>query len=589
MELLQLYLKPILKWWWLIILFAAIGAAASYATSPTPVATYQATATLIVGQSIINSDNPNTYILELSDTLADTYADMAQRQPVLEKVVESLDLPYSWEALKGRAGVRLIRGTQLIEVTAIGTSEEDARIIADEFARQLILLSPTDVQNQEFSEEQLFIQERLKTLQAKIEVSQERVNELEEVIANTLSAQQEQDLLSEKATLEGSISSWERQYSDLLPSLDSEKPVNNLAIVEPAQARTSFTRSRTEFNTMIGGAVGLMLAIGLIFVIEYFDDTIRSPNELMKLFGLRTLGLTTYSKTKNQNENLLLFQSPFSDVTEAYRIMRNNIQFLSPDQKIGSIMVTCADHEKSRSVTTANIGIILAQAGIRTILVDADLRQPKQHALFQVPNPSGLTELLRSADLKISHQLQRTSVENLLLLPSGTLTHSPTELLYSPRMDHLISALCKVADAVIFDSPPVIPIADAAALSCKVDNVLLVFEEGQTRRGDAEQALSILGEARANVLGAILNGSAKKRKRSNYKSDYPLSLDGVTKPSFDNDIRHSENQSLNTAIVPMTGYLTNLNGSRRLNGKHKNEGLADLDTIQQSANGKNGF
>ena len=147
----------------------------------------------------------------------------------------------------------------------------------------------------------------------------------------------------------------------------------------------------------------------------------------------------------------------------------------------------------------------MAQSDRKTIIVDTDLRRPVQHKIFNLPNRHGLTDLILNQDLNVENRIQATSIDNLFLLSSGSLPPNPTEMLLSKRMKHIIQSLKDQSDIVIFDSPPVLVVADAAILSTDVDGVVVVNDVGKTRSGALKRTIEELNRGRANVVGVVLN------------------------------------------------------------------------------------
>jgi capsular exopolysaccharide synthesis family protein len=503
MELRQ-YIAIAIRWWWLIILLTAAAATTSYAVSQRQTPVYEASTTLMVGQSIQATELSTGDILT-SEQLAQTYAYVAQRQPVLQGTVKTLNLNDTWQELKKRVTVNPVRDTQLLEIKAEANSPEEARVTADEVARQLILLSPTSLQNQEQDDNQRLVHQRAEELQSKIEAGQARLKELEAAMTGSLSAQQVQELQGEINTLERLITDWENTHTQLLVFIDSKRSPNYLAVIEPAQANPDPVRPRILQNTALAGAIGFFLALGLIFLLEYLDDTLKSADDVNQTLGLTPLGAVSQIKGKRYHDKLIASEDSFSPALEAYRMIRSNIQFKSIDRPVKSIVVTSPVSAEGKSITAANLGVVMAQAGLRTIIVDADLRRPVQHQIFKVSYAKGLTDLLRSAQLEINSYLKHTGVENLQVITCGDLPPNPTELLGSQRMGQLLAGLCEIADVVIYDSPPATLVADASVLSSRVDGVILVVEAGQTHREMARQAIANLKQAGANMLGGVLN------------------------------------------------------------------------------------
>jgi capsular exopolysaccharide synthesis family protein len=197
--------------------------------------------------------------------------------------------------------------------------------------------------------------------------------------------------------------------------------------------------------------------------------------------------------------------APRSAAAEAYRVLRTSIQLGGVDKPIKSILVTSSTRAEGKSLTAANLAVVMAQGGLRTILVDGDLRKPFQHRLFGISNNDvGLTNSL-SKPGTIDEFLRPTKVENLRLLTSGPLPPDPAELLGSERMRALKARLEAEVDMLIFDSPPCLPVADTAILARLLDRAILVVDVSHTRRKDALRAKEILHRAGARVLGVVLN------------------------------------------------------------------------------------
>ncbi|MDO8671987.1 MAG: CpsD/CapB family tyrosine-protein kinase [Dehalococcoidia bacterium] len=203
-------------------------------------------------------------------------------------------------------------------------------------------------------------------------------------------------------------------------------------------------------------------------------------------------------------DRLVTFSNPRSPIAEAYRQLRTNIQFSSLDKTLRSLLVTSTSPEEGKSTTLANLAVAIAQTGSRVILVDCDLRRPTIHSIFGLGNAAGLTSVV--LDPASRHlPLQDSGIENLQILSSGPLPPNPSELLGSRRMGEVIDLLESEADMVLFDSPPIIAVTDAAILATRVDGVILVINAGKTKRELARKAKALLEKVNANILGVVLN------------------------------------------------------------------------------------
>jgi capsular exopolysaccharide synthesis family protein len=246
---------------------------------------------------------------------------------------------------------------------------------------------------------------------------------------------------------------------------------------------------------------------------EYLDDTLKDPRQVEESIGLPTIGTIMRMKggrRRRQTYQLSTLFDPRSPAAEAYRALRTNIEFASIDGPIRTLLVTSAVPSEGKTVTAANLAVVFAQAGRRTLLIDADLRQPDVNKLFELPNEAGLTTLLRSEDVAVDSAVHRTDQENLAVLTSGPLPPNPVELLGSQRMKALCQSLQREYDLLIFDSPPLGIFTDAVVLSSFLEGTVLVVDAGRTRRAPVANAHDALGKSGANVLGVVLNGRTKR-------------------------------------------------------------------------------
>ena len=207
--------------------------------------------------------------------------------------------------------------------------------------------------------------------------------------------------------------------------------------------------------------------------------------------------------SKKLNE-LITVSEPRSPISEAYRTLRTNLDFASLDQALKTLVVTSAGVGEGKSTTLANLAVVSAQAGRTVILVDADLRRPTLHQVFDLDNETGLTTAMMDEAALASPPLRATGIDGLSVLTSGPLPPNPADLLGSRRMDQVIAALAELADQVFFDTPPVVAVTDAAVLATKVDGVLLVISAGKTRREYARTAVQRLEQINARLVGTVL-------------------------------------------------------------------------------------
>jgi succinoglycan biosynthesis transport protein ExoP len=521
---LRAYMSIVLKWWWLFLICPIVAAVPAYMVGKSTIPIYRSTTTVMVGQ-VLEKTDPNSMDLYTSEKLAQTYGEIVRRQPVLQATVGALNLPMSWQSLQGHVSVRLVENTQLMEISVTDLDPEQARTIADELARQLILQSPTSPEKAAADQHREFVQGQLQDLQSRIDSGETRLTELDKELTAAFSSEEAQKIQSQINTLRSQVNIWQSNYAQLLNFL-GQTSSNYLSVIEPAQRAVPINAGSTRQNVLLAGVVGLMIAGGIAFLLEYLDDTIKTPDDVAGVLGLTTLGSIVRLEGTTYPEKLVTHQTGHSPAGEAYRMLRSNIQFTSNGRPVRTLLVTSASPMEGKSITLANMGVVFAQNGLRTVLVDSDLRRPVLHKIFQVSNRVGLSNTLLAPVAKLSEEaIQPTEIENLRVMTSGPLPPNPSELLGSARMSQLIGELTEFADVVIFDSPPVLSATDAALLANRLDATILVADAGRTRRETALRAVDQLQRAGSNLLGGVVNRLQKKSGGYYYYYHY-YSADG---------------------------------------------------------------
>jgi succinoglycan biosynthesis transport protein ExoP len=274
------------------------------------------------------------------------------------------------------------------------------------------------------------------------------------------------------------------------------------SIIEPAAAPRAPVRPRKALNLMFACLMGLCLGVSMAFLQEFMDDRVNSPEEAERMVGLPVLG---HIPMMTDGPQRLMTELPSQSMAaESYRGLRSSISFASADKPLKTLIVTSSDQGEGKSLTSVNLAIAIAMERRRVILVDADLRRPSLHRLLDVKQSPGLADLL-VGKASIEDALQPTSEEDLRVIASGTRPPDPAELLNSNRMGDLIHQLSEIADVVIFDTPPCLPVTDAQVLATRVDGVVLVLEVGESKKAALRLAKGLLDQARARIVGLVFN------------------------------------------------------------------------------------
>ncbi|MFT6627733.1 MAG: succinoglycan biosynthesis transport protein ExoP, partial [Flavobacteriales bacterium] len=265
------------------------------------------------------------------------------------------------------------------------------------------------------------------------------------------------------------------------------------------------------------------------FLLDVLDGSVKTHDELERDFGLTLLGMLPAMKPKIQatasargptrgqkwDPDRFVHQFPRSAVAESARTIRTNLNFLASESPLRSMLVTSPGPREGKTTTTLNMGAVMAQAGTRVLIVDSDLRRPRIHRSFGLDNDKGLSSMLMHGAAG-EDVICKTEVENLDILPSGPLPPNPAELLDSPRFAAVLKELMGMYDRVIFDSPPVTPVTDAAIVSGYVDGVVLVVRSGVTMRSLLARTLEQLSAVNADIIGSVMNDVDITRRSTGY-------------------------------------------------------------------------
>ncbi len=515
---LERYWGIVRRWWWLLLAAVLVAAVSSYIGTTRMPRIYRAAATVMIGQALQKS-NPSSMDLWMGEQLAKTYADMVRRHPIRKATADALGLPFV--PSPGSISARPVEGTQLLEISVVDTDPERARVIADEIVHQLILQTPTESSGD--SERQQFIQQQLQDLESSILETTEEIDAEQTNLDNANSARAIQQHQNNLAALQQKLGSYQSTYSYLLQAVQGG--VNYITVIEPAITPTRPISPKVPETVMLAAAIGAVLAAGGAFLIEYMDDTLKTPGEITRAVNLPVLGTITRIYGEGYSEKLIAAQHPRSPITESYRSLRTNIQFSLVDRSAHTLMVTSPNPVEGKSVTLTNLATVMAQSGLSVIAVDADMRRPVMHKAFGLPNEHGLSSAILKSNPGVVEHIQPTGIENLSVVTSGPLPPNPAELLGSESMKEVIKVLAQRADVVLFDSPPVLAVTDAAVLSTLVDGVLMVNDAGNTRRAQSQRAVASLQRVGAKLLGVVLNRMSTGRGGYYYSHYYYQSDD----------------------------------------------------------------
>jgi polysaccharide biosynthesis transport protein len=515
------YLKPLLKWWRLLLIatsIAILGSSFSVFLQPE---VYVSRTTLMIGRTILDP-NPDAGQIVIASQLAAIYADMANREPIQVETMEALgisSLPNYY--------ARVIPNTQLIEISVTDTNPQRAQIIANELANQLRQQSPASG-GTETGKQQEFITQQLESLKLQIQETETRIEELQKTLVSMNSASQVAATEQEISELNQKLIDLRSSYADFLAN-SQEGALNILSVVEPANLPSRAVGTNKALIIFLAAAVGFSLAAGAAYLLEYIDRTIKSTTDVERVLNYPVIGYIS-EISENGNNATYVVDNPNTALAESIRLLKSNLDFFGLNSPAKTILITSPSQGNGKTTIAVNLALAMSQSEQKTILVDADLRRPAIHSALNIPSKPGLAEVIKG-ERSVQGAIRVWRKNRLEVIAAGGRLPNVTEISGTKKIGTILKDLKEIFEVVIVDAPPLV-ISDAYNLASKVDGVILVMVPGQTREEQAKVMKEQLDRAGAKVIGVVLNKISLNTANSegdyqylslyspNYYSDY---------------------------------------------------------------------
>jgi capsular exopolysaccharide synthesis family protein len=515
------YLRILKERAWVIVPCVLIVFLVVLVTSLRTTPLYRATAELqyektnasyaVLGIELIGYDYNPDRTIQTAIAVLGKNLDIAKEVQTRLREEESPSGQRSPESLSGMVSASAETGSNTVTISVVSTDPSEAATVANAFARQ-------------------FIAYRKDWARALVAETRATIGqELESMTPAELQA--DGGALQEKYAALRVLEAM--QYGDFKALRDATTP------------RAPFT-PKTNRDVTLAVVLGLVLGVGLAFLLEYLDKRVRDERTLEKVSGLPVLASVpvvgrSWRKAKSgvRMGDVVGFAGGGSTLLESFRTLRSSLQYFNVDGSLHKILVTSGLPQEGKTVTTVNLAISLAMSGKRVIVLEADLRRPMVHEYLGLSNDVGLSNVLTGSS-SVPGALQLVSMDsfiparsrkgengtspsvlrkNLYCITSGPLPPNPAELLQSTRMNDIISELEHLADFVLIDTPPVLPVSDAVTLAPNVDAVIIAARLGSTTRDDIAQVRGLLQRAGAHVIGVVAGG-VKLRRGHYYRKGY---------------------------------------------------------------------
>ncbi len=462
---------------------------------------------MLVGPSSLLSSN--TEPIRAASDLAKTYEDLVRTRPVLAAASEQTGGWVSLEELRSKVQPRKIGNTNMLRIIVEDSQPDRAALLANAVASAFVAnvgsisggVFPLTAEAQDLI---------ARALRVEIEVRSQRIEQLRGAALGQGTSRVEQSEEDRAGPVSGDpmpaqLLAEYRALSQALDELGKLAPgASQITILEPALPPDRPIATNTIFPTLLAGLAGLGVAILFVLAVEYWIGRPRDPGHLRDLTGVPTLGVLPRSAGAEAGQ---LDSSAMVSLAQRYQLLGDCVAALHAlGREKWSLTITSGSEHEGASAAAAILSVVLAEEGHQVVLIDADLRQPTQNALFGVTNRFGLSTLLLDSKLKAVDLLQQTGCPRLRVLATGPNFDDPTSLLVSPRLQVRLAELQANADVVIIDAPPVLARPDAAAIGSRTDAVVLVIDMSKARWRQVQRAAEVLTEAGATLAGTILNG-----------------------------------------------------------------------------------
>lgn len=451
---------------------------------------YMASTTLRMGTANTGSSGWVSYDIQYTDRLMNTYRTMVMSKQTSSQVMDQLHL-----SSPPQISVTIPANTELMQIQVQDKDPRQAAAAADAVANTLV--TQVEAQYNSLGESSLDI------LKQQIDQTQADLAK-QRAAYNSLLQQSPQNTQLINATLQ-SIQLNESTYSSLLTQYQqlrdaTAQGASKMTVVQKATVPESPSNPKKKLIIPVGLLLGLVAGTGLAFLLENFDTTLHSSEEIADQVELPILGRIP---TTNRASSTTLFPER-SPQEEAFRRLRTTLFALNADSEMRSIMISSSQPAEGKSTTVSNLALAIAQAGRRVIVVDGDLRKPTMHRVFRVANTVGLSSVL-TGEVGIDEAIQYSMIPGVQVLTSGPSSANPAELLGLPDMTEIVEELSKQFDYVVIDAPSLQTVADASVLSLIVDGVIVVVARGIARREAVNAALDELASVHRKPLGVVVS------------------------------------------------------------------------------------
>lgn len=507
-------LNSLYRYWWLLVLTALVASLITYFQLGSQPVTYRATTDLLVGPSL-DSPSPDLNALRIGGQLVQTYAEVVETRSFLEAVNAKLDQKVDLSALRSAFSTRMSTETRVLSIIVFHQDPKQAAAIANAAAQTLIEMSPGQ------DDSTALLQAQSQQLEQVLAQSQSNIQQLESElgalkVANTSSPEAISANLERQNLVIKQLSEERGRMSDALRTLTTiyqillDSNSNHIEIIESATTAT-FVDPQIGIKVFSSGIGGLIFAIILIFIAEYFDDRLRFPGDLSRAAGIPLLGtIDRHGSLKGVGlERLVTIAQPASDAAERYREVVAKLLFSIGESIPYAVLLSSVGSKTGAdaAVTAGNLAVAFAQAGHKVVLVDGQVDNPVLTTMFKGEKKEGLADLLLSQSTELP-LLPVDQVPGMQFLPAGLASEKSSHAQLNPtNVAALLKRLQKEADIVLVGSSGLSRSAENLTLASQVDSVILMARYGEAHAATVQRVVENLHAMNVQLAGVLFDSN----------------------------------------------------------------------------------
>lgn len=498
------YLIIIQRWWWLILASTLVAGLVVYAATRNQPTLYEAKTRLLVGPGL-EAFNPDLNAMRAGGRLMQTYAELVHTEPFLHNVRNELGLALTPEQLGARIDVRLNQETQIVSIHVEDENPLQAALIAHTVGEHLVALSPAARGNSEVAWHDQARREAAMLENELVEI-EAALLQLGTQLNATLEPEAQQQLRAEMVRERERLRDVHRALTSVYESLETANS-NQITVIEPVGNVIPVPTWRW-LQLLLGATTGLVLGVLIVLTFAYLSNTVESPADLAEMTQAPVIAaIPRHSRLLAATYRPLVAQTaPNSAAAESYQVLGARLVHAGTLQPLQTILCSDITRSQGAAEVVANLGLVLAQAGNRVIVVDANLRDPSLHHLLAVAERPGLTEAL-TGRTPAARVTPLDWAPGLSIVTAGQVVERAFAFLASPQLAELLAQLQSQADKVVVLGPPLLAYGDSLFLASRVDGVLLVANRSRTRYPALNEAVSRLNSVGANIVGTVLKNS----------------------------------------------------------------------------------